>query len=244
MHCFRQCTFYFPEISIRLDSCIIFTLCTPYYFVFLLRLSHFLHDPTADAVSTAIIVAMLHARTTEGYCPVTSPALNTYLRLQCLSLTRLGCLLIGIVPRCKPAYFITYAFYWSCDIKERKHMGGLEALVICVVKRFVTVLKKDCKNHPFLSQRSSGCSFHDVFSYLDFKHDSYSAWCFNRFCYCITSIFIVIDDNLHNINMYDLFHIEFPSISLYQNNFSRIKLMKGKGIRKHSLHEKTAAWVR
>jgi len=42
---------------------------------------------------------MLHALTTKGYCPVTAPALNTYLRLQCLPLTSLSCLLIAIVLR-------------------------------------------------------------------------------------------------------------------------------------------------
>jgi len=102
---------------------------------------------------------------------------------------------------------------------------------------FCYCLKTDCKHHHFLSQRSSGCLFHDAFSFLDYKLDSYSGWCFNRFCYCITSIFIVIYDNSQNLNMYALFHIEYPSISLYQNNFSKIKLMKGEGIRKHSLHE-------
>ena len=57
---FLQCTLHFPEISIRSDSSIIFIpQCTAYYFVFQLRLSNFLHDPTAD-VSTAILVDLLH----------------------------------------------------------------------------------------------------------------------------------------------------------------------------------------
>jgi len=64
LHFFLQCTLHFPEISIRSDSSIIFTpQCTAYYFVFQLRLSNFLHDPTADVVSTAILVALLHAWT-------------------------------------------------------------------------------------------------------------------------------------------------------------------------------------